>query len=292
LFSETAENIGLSCRLLTDDMILKKIEGDTEVDVRRELDEFRTEMIENIEEYFHVTIDKEKRMHWKDISSANNDFPGFCLLITGGALFHALSEDLKLKFLELSTMCKAVICCRVTPLQKAQVVELIMNNDNVATLAIGDGANDVSMIQSSCFFLLRIRKKTFRILEAHIGIGISGQEGRQAVLASDFSIGQFQFLERLLLVHGRWSYIRIGKFLKYFFYKTFAFTFCQFWFAIYCGFSAQVKREIKIDEENISILDNFRFIFCDNLQCSLYNISCFSFRNSRSSQFDENSLCL
>ena len=83
------------------------------------------------------------------------------MLITGGALFHALSEDLKLKFLELSTMCKAVICCRVTPLQKAQVVELIMNNDNVATLAIGDGANDVSMIQSSCFFFVENPKEDF-----------------------------------------------------------------------------------------------------------------------------------
>ncbi len=79
------------------------------------------------------------------------------------------------------------------------------------------------------------------VLEAHIGIGISGQEGRQAVLASDYSIGQFRYLERLLLVHGRWSYLRTTKFLRYFFYKNFAFTFCQFWFAFYCGFSAQVS---------------------------------------------------
>ncbi len=79
------------------------------------------------------------------------------------------------------------------------------------------------------------------VLEAHIGIGISGQEGRQAVLASDYSIGQFRYLERLLLVHGRWSYLRTAKFLRYFFYKNFAFTFCQFWFAFYCGFSAQVS---------------------------------------------------
>ena len=75
---------------------------------------------------------------------------------------------------------------------------------------------------------------------AHIGIGISGQEGLQAVLASDFSIAQFRYLERLLLVHGRWSYLRMCKFLKYFFYKNFAFTLCHFWFAFFCGFSAQV----------------------------------------------------
>lgn len=74
---------------------------------------------------------------------------------------------------------------------------------------------------------------------AHIGIGISGQEGMQAVLASDYAIAQFRYLERLLLVHGRWSYFRMCKFLKYFFYKNFAFTLCHLWFAFFCGFSAQ-----------------------------------------------------
>lgn len=74
---------------------------------------------------------------------------------------------------------------------------------------------------------------------AHIGVGISGQEGMQAVLASDYSIAQFRFLERLLLVHGRWSYYRMCKFLKYFFYKNMAFTLCHVWYAFFCGFSAQ-----------------------------------------------------
>ena len=72
-------------------------------------------------------------------------------------------------------------------------------------------------------------------------MGISGQEGLQAVLSSDFSIAQFRFLERLLLVHGRWSYLRMCKFLRYFFYKNFAFTLCHFWYAFFCGFSAQVR---------------------------------------------------
>ncbi|CAF1125108.1 unnamed protein product [Adineta ricciae] len=195
---ETAENVGYSCRLLTNEMMIHKIDVDTEDEVANALERFR------------VDIEKMNRPQ------------SYSLLITGSALLHALSDGLKLTFLELSTQCKAVICCRVTPLQKAQVVELIMKNQQVITLAIGDGANDVSMIQ-----------------KAHIGVGISGQEGRQAVLASDYSIGQFRYLERLLLVHGRWSYIRISKFLRYFFYKNFAFTFCQFWFAFYCGFSAQ-----------------------------------------------------
>uniref|UniRef100_A0A8D1R2U5 Phospholipid-transporting ATPase n=1 Tax=Sus scrofa TaxID=9823 RepID=A0A8D1R2U5_PIG len=135
---------------------------------------------------------------------------------------HALESDVKNDLLELACMCKTVICCRVTPLQKAQVVELVKKHRNAVTLAIGDGANDVSMIKS-----------------AHIGVGISGQEGLQAVLASDYSFAQFRYLQRLLLVHGRWSYFRMCKFLCYFFYKNFAFTLVHFWFGFFCGFSAQ-----------------------------------------------------
>jgi P-type E1-E2 ATPase len=65
----------------------------------------------------------------------------------------------------------------------------------------------------------------------------------QAVLASDYSIGQFRYLERLLLVHGRWSYFRMSKFLRYFFYKNFAFTLVQLWYAFFCGYSARVSKE-------------------------------------------------
>ncbi|XP_036199728.1 phospholipid-transporting ATPase ID isoform X2 [Myotis myotis] len=135
---------------------------------------------------------------------------------------HALEADMELEFLETACACKAVICCRVTPLQKAQVVELVKKYKKAVTLAIGDGANDVSMIKT-----------------AHIGVGISGQEGIQAVLASDYAFSQFKFLQRLLLVHGRWSYLRMCKFLCYFFYKNFAFTMVHFWFGFFCGFSAQ-----------------------------------------------------
>uniref|UniRef100_A0A8C4F6F4 Phospholipid-transporting ATPase n=1 Tax=Dicentrarchus labrax TaxID=13489 RepID=A0A8C4F6F4_DICLA len=135
---------------------------------------------------------------------------------------HALEADMEMEFVSTACACKAVICCRVTPLQKAQVVELIKKHKKAVTLAIGDGANDVSMIKS-----------------AHIGVGISGQEGIQAVLASDYSFSQFRFLQRLLLVHGRWSYLRMCRFLCYFFYKNFAFTMVHFWFGFFCGFSAQ-----------------------------------------------------
>lgn len=126
------------------------------------------------------------------------------------------------------------------------VVELIKRAKNAVTLAIGDGANDVSMIKG----LIRIVSFLWQVnnffflnsnIAAHIGVGISGQEGMQAVLASDYSIAQFRYLERLLLVHGRWSYYRMCKFLRYFFYKNFAFTLCHFWYAFFCGFSAQVN---------------------------------------------------
>lgn len=86
-------------------------------------------------------------------------------------------------------------------------------------------------------------KLFFSLLGAHIGIGISGQEGLQAVLASDYALAQFKYLQRLLLVHGRWSYYRMCKFLCYFFYKNFAFTLVHFWFAFFCGFSAQVSKK-------------------------------------------------
>uniref|UniRef100_A0A8D3E8W1 Phospholipid-transporting ATPase n=1 Tax=Scophthalmus maximus TaxID=52904 RepID=A0A8D3E8W1_SCOMX len=134
----------------------------------------------------------------------------------------ALEKDLRLELLRTACMCQTVICCRVTPLQKAQVVQLVKKYKQAITLAIGDGANDVSMIKA-----------------AHIGVGISGQEGMQAVLSSDFSFAQFRYLQRLLLVHGRWSYLRMCKFLRYFFYKNFTFTFVHFWYAFFCGFSAQ-----------------------------------------------------
>lgn len=154
---------------------------------------------------------------------------GFALVISGHSLAHALCPNREELFLAVACQCKSVICCRVTPLQKALVVDLVKRHKKVITLSIGDGANDVSMLKM-----------------AHIGVGISGQEGMQAVLASDFSIAQFSYLERLLLVHGRWSYFRMCKFLRYFFYKNFSFTLCNLWYAFFCGFSAQVSARKKL----------------------------------------------
>ncbi|RWV99119.1 hypothetical protein GW17_00037990 [Ensete ventricosum] len=117
----------------------------------------------------------------------------FALVIDGKTLTYALEDDLKNQFLSLAVDCASVICCRVSPRQKAMVTRLVKEGTGKVTLAIGDGANDVGMIQ-----------------EADIGVGISGVEGMQAVMASDFSISQFRFLERLLVVHGHWCYKRIA----------------------------------------------------------------------------------
>lgn len=76
---------------------------------------------------------------------------------------------------------------------------------------------------------------------ADIGVGISRLEGLQAVQCSDYALAQFSFLQRLLLVHGRWNYLRVCKFLRYFFYKTFAGLLAQVWFAFHSGFTAQVR---------------------------------------------------
>ncbi|KAI5188243.1 putative Phospholipid-Transporting Atpase Vd [Manis pentadactyla] len=142
------------------------------------------------------------------------------LIITGKTLEFALQENLQRQFLELTACCQAVVCCRATPLQKSEVVKLVRNHLRVMTLAIGDGANDVSMIQV-----------------ADVGIGISGQEGMQAVMASDFAVSQFKHLSKLLLVHGHWCYTRLSNMILYFFYKNVAYVNLLFWYQFFCGFS-------------------------------------------------------
>ncbi|KAL0113748.1 hypothetical protein PUN28_012700 [Cardiocondyla obscurior] len=232
---ETAINIGYSCQLLTDDLTdVFVVDGTTydsvEAQLVRYLDTIKSASTQQKRPTLSIVTfrwDKESDTEYNPSRDEQDEHEmehstGFAVVINGHSLVHALHPQLEQLFLEVSSQCKAVICCRVTPLQKAMVVELIKKNKSAVTLAIGDGANDVSMIKT-----------------AHIGVGISGQEGLQAVLASDYSIGQFRFLERLLLVHGRWSYYRMSKFLRYFFYKNFAFTLCHIWFAFFCGFSAQ-----------------------------------------------------
>ncbi|XP_004600454.2 phospholipid-transporting ATPase FetA-like [Sorex araneus] len=217
---ETAVNIAYACRIFEDDMDgIFTMEGNDYGTVRQELRSARVQMkIENNQISNSFTVESDTSVNLPD------EFPKgkYGLVITGCSLAHALEGDMELELLELACLCKGVICCRMTPHQKAQMVELVKRYKKVVTLAIGDGANDVNMIKA-----------------ADIGVGICGQEGTQAMLSSDFSFGQFHYLRRLLLVHGRWSYIRMCKFLSYFFYKNFAFTVIHFWYAFFSGFSAQ-----------------------------------------------------
>ncbi|XP_006837581.1 PREDICTED: probable phospholipid-transporting ATPase IC [Chrysochloris asiatica] len=245
---ETAENIGFACELLTEDTTI--CYG------------------EDINSLLHTRMENQRNrggVYAKFAAPVDEPFfpPGEnrALIITGSWLNEILLEKktkrskiLKLKFprteeerrirtqskrrleakkeqrqknfVDLACECSAVICCRVTPKQKAMVVDLVKRYKKAITLAIGDGANDVNMIKT-----------------AHIGVGISGQEGMQAVMSSDFSFAQFRYLQRLLLVHGRWSYIRMCKFLRYFFYKNFAFTLVHFWYSFFNGYSAQTAYE-------------------------------------------------
>lgn len=111
----------------------------------------------------------------------------------------------------------------MSPLQKALVVKLVKRNLPCLTLAIGDGANDVSMIQA-----------------AHVGVGISGVEGLQAARSADVAIGQFRFLRKLLLVHGAWSYQRISRVILYSYYKNITLYMTQFWVSSFKPPSSQV----------------------------------------------------
>uniref|UniRef100_A0A8C9EX01 P-type phospholipid transporter n=1 Tax=Pavo cristatus TaxID=9049 RepID=A0A8C9EX01_PAVCR len=245
---ETAENIGFSCELLTDE---------TTICYGEDISALLQTRLENQRNRAGSSMHSSLRMNEPFFQGSRNR----ALIITGSWLNEILLEKKKKKkkklrlkfprtaeekqkqiekkrraeaykeqqqknFVDLACECKAVICCRVTPKQKAMVVDLVKKYKKAITLAIGDGANDVNMIKT-----------------AHIGVGISGQEGMQAVMSSDYSFGQFRYLQRLLLVHGRWSYIRMCKFLRYFFYKNFAFTLVHIWYSFFNGFSAQTAYE-------------------------------------------------
>lgn len=210
---ETAINIGFSCNILGTDMNLMVFQ----VSPEGGLEEADRKLREFSEKEFGLKGTVE------ELNFAKTDHspppPTHALIIDGEALKLVLDESLKMRFLLLCKRCKAVMCCRVSPAQKAAVVRMVKVGLDVMTLAIGDGANDVAMIQA-----------------ADVGVGIAGEEGRQAVMSSDYAIGQFRFLSRLLLVHGRWSYRRLAEMIANFFYKNMIFTFALFWYQIYNDF--------------------------------------------------------
>lgn len=192
---ETAINIGFSCNLLSNDM--EVIVFDAEAD---DLESARRELDKHLAEFGLSGTDEEMETARQDHEPPNSMH---AVVIDGDALKQVLNEELQQKFLLLCKQCKSVVCCRVSPAQKAAVVKMVKTGLNIMALSVGDGANDVAMIQ-----------------EADVGVGIAGEEGRQAAMSSDYAMGQFRFLQRLILVHGRWSYRRLGETTANFFYKV------------------------------------------------------------------------
>lgn len=196
---ETAINIGYSCRLLKNTQALDSyhIINDDTMDLVRES---------------IAQGDVKIRAHPED----------FTLIIDNKSLGFALKPQLQSSFMDVALKCRSVICCRVSPAQKAEIVNAVKRSTKSITLAIGDGANDVAMIRA-----------------ANVGVGISGREGLQAVYSSDYSIAQFRFLARLLLVHGSWSLSRVCKLILYSFYKNIALYVIELWFATISAWSGQ-----------------------------------------------------
>lgn len=235
---ETAVNIAYSCALFTSNMEILKLNARTKDQADRTI-QFFLQQIER-EEALHssqaqATLNGSAQVTGT-LRSANVEFANIQdnshrapqppkergLVVDGRTLVFILDRraDLKKSFLLLAGKCNAVLCCRATPLQKSLIVRSAKDSLKVLTLAVGDGANDVSMIQT-----------------ADVGIGISGLEGRQAVMASDYAIARFRHLEKLLLVHGHWCYDRLSRTILYFFYKNAAFVLILLWYQLYTGFS-------------------------------------------------------
>ncbi|VDL88566.1 unnamed protein product [Schistocephalus solidus] len=189
-------------------------------------------------------------------------------------------------------------CPFVSPWQKAEVVRLVRSESSGVTLAIGDGVNDVGMIQVSFvpnhvlgteIRKLKIHNPPSKVRRwfyahfipaadtsfgsfsacqaAHIGVGISGKEGMQAASASDYAIGQFRFLKRLLFLHGTWNYYRITTVILYSFYKNICLFLILFWFTFASGFSGQILFE----RWSMALYNVVRFYFIDS--CIKFSLS-------------------
>ncbi|KFQ28139.1 putative phospholipid-transporting ATPase VD, partial [Merops nubicus] len=214
---ETAVNIAYACRLLEPDDRIFTLKSQS----RDACALVMSKILEGIQK--NTSAKKKPSQKLGNVfASPSTQALGFTagLVIDGRTLEHVLHDSLQNVFLELTEKCRAVVCCRATPLQKSVLVRLVRSKLKAMTLAVGDGANDVSMIQV-----------------ADTGVGISGQEGMQAVMASDFAISQFRHLRKLLLVHGHWCYTRLTNMVLYYFYKNVAYVNLLFWYQFFCGFS-------------------------------------------------------
>ncbi|KAI6072201.1 Phospholipid-transporting ATPase IK isoform X1 [Aix galericulata] len=271
---ETAMNIGYACKLLTDDM---EILEEKEVSEILEAHWVRNSCSSSRRAPGSGHLSQQHpgtSCHKKRALVISGDFldkilhTGEVLMKKEGQLWQWLpcrgatdpqeqGSLVEKAFVDLATSCQAVICCRVTPKQKALIVQLVKKHKKATTGGLCCGTRRRAF--PLCLSLLDSpsvhqpgsnllgnqtsqrapQKPPASSAAADIGVGISGLEGMQAVQCSDYALAQFSYLQRLLLVHGRWAYLRICKFLRYFFYKTFAGLMAQVWFAFHSGFTAQ-----------------------------------------------------
>ncbi|XP_047412585.1 phospholipid-transporting ATPase VB isoform X5 [Sciurus carolinensis] len=218
---ETAVNIAYACRLLDQTDTVYSINTENQETCKSIL----SCALEEVKQFQEPPKPDRKLFGFRlpskaPATTARPMAPEVGLVIDGKTLNAIFQGKLEKLFLELTQYCRSVLCCRCTPLQKSMIVKLVRDKLSVMTLSIGDGANDVSMIQA-----------------ADIGIGISGQEGMQAVMSSDFAISRFRHLKKLLLVHGHWCYSRLARMVVYFFYKNVCYVNLLFWYQFFCGFS-------------------------------------------------------
>lgn len=157
----------------------------------------------------------------KDQCQSNKTTSHKCALIMDGPSLATALKETPDEFQSTALQCEAVLCCRLNPLQKSEVVTLIKKQKGFLTAAIGDGANDVSMIQ-----------------EADVGIGIMGREGLQAARSSDFAIAKFCMLQRLLLVHGHYNTVRLSFLVLFYSYKNILITGITVLFQLYDLYSS------------------------------------------------------
>ena len=204
---DTAINIGYACQLISGDMTVIELTAKASKKAMLELDKDGIPTRACLDSEMIAALEKARK---------SVERGGEVVAVLDTYFLTAIDqyENSRKQLLELSKMCKSFIAARVSPDQKGQIVMMVRNNspEDVVTLAIGDGANDVNMIQ-----------------KAHVGVGIEGLEGKQAVNNSDYAIAQFRFLKKLLLCHGRWCYRRMATVAYYMFYKNAFFVFAN-WF--------------------------------------------------------------
>ena len=235
---ETAIEIARLCKLLKRTDHLIKIDNATASETLNQIDSYLAQIQFPVKNSCF-----KKSTKWKELSRDSNK-----VLAIDGSNLNYLLEYHPLKFIQYAATCRAVICCRTTPKSKAAVVKLCRRELDVLTLSIGDGANDVAMIRA-----------------ANVGVGISGHEGRQAVMASDFALPRFYQLGRLLLVHGNTSYARMARMMEYFYYKNTVFILLLFWFQFFNKFSGRNGYILTVESLDFSFLHcNYSLSKCND----------------------------